>query len=99
MSNFIQRSITGLFIFILLVGSILLNALSFFLLFLIILIVSMLEFYRMARHTRAQPQKFFGVFIGGGLFIVNFLVAVGFINQQYFYVFIPLVVLVFINEL
>jgi len=81
------------------VGGILLNALSFFLLFLIILVVSMLEFYRMARLTRARPQKYFGVLIGGVLFIVNFLFAVGFINQKYFYVFIPLVVLVFINEL
>ena len=53
----------------------------------------------MARHTRVRPQKYFGVFIGGGLFIVNFLFTVGFINQKYFYVFIPLVVLVFINEL
>jgi len=77
----------------------LLNALSYFLLFLIILVVSMLEFYRIARHTRARPQKYFGVLIGGVFFIVNFLFAVGFINQKYFYVFIPLVVLVFINEL
>ncbi|MCK4699874.1 MAG: phosphatidate cytidylyltransferase, partial [Bacteroidales bacterium] len=99
MTNLIQRSITGLFIIILLVGSILLSALTFFLLFLIILITSMLEFYRMARHTKARPQRYFGVMIGGVLFIMNFLFAVGFINQKYFYVFIPLVVLVFINEL
>jgi phosphatidate cytidylyltransferase len=37
--------------------------------------------------------------IGGVLFVMNFLFAVGVINQKYFYIFIPLVVLVFINEL
>lgn len=99
MTNLFQRSVTGLFIIIILVGSILLSGLSFFMLFLIILVTSMFEFYRMARHTRARPQKYFGVMIGAMLFIMNFLYAIGCINKKFFFVFVPLVVLIFINEL
>lgn len=59
----------------------------------------MFEFYSIARYTKARPQKYFGVLIGAMIFIMNFLFAVGFINEKFFYVFIPLIILVFINEL
>lgn len=59
----------------------------------------MIEFYRIARITKARPQKYFGIFIGGLLFVLIFFNAMGVINKKFLFVFVPLVMLVFINEL
>ena len=59
----------------------------------------MYEFYSLARMAKIRPQKYAGILIGVLLFVISFLLAIDFINARYFYVFIPLLLMVFINEL
>lgn len=99
MNNFLSRTVTGFFIVLLIIGGISLSSISFFFLFLFILIAGMFEFYKMSHMAKVRPQKYFGVLIGGLFFVMSFLYSVKFLNQKYFYLFIPLVFLIFINEL
>jgi phosphatidate cytidylyltransferase len=99
LSNFLNRTVTGFFIVLLIIGGISLSSVSFFFLFLFILIAGMFEFYKMSRMMKVRPQKYFGVLIGVLFFVLNFLYAVQFLNQKYFFLFLPLVFLIFINEL
>lgn len=99
MNNFLTRTLTGLFIVLIIVGSVLFSSISYFVLFLLILIVGLFEFYGLAKLARIRPQKYVGVMIGILIFTVNFLFAIDFISNEFFFIFIPLLLIVFINEL
>lgn len=99
MSNLLKRSITGLFFVAILIGSIVFSSISFFFLFLIITIAGMLEFYKLSRLAKAAPQKYVGLVIGILFFIFNFFYSINYIDLKFFLIFIPLLVLVFVNEL
>jgi phosphatidate cytidylyltransferase len=99
LNNFLTRTLTGLFIVLIIVGSVLFSSISYFVLFLLILIVGLFEFYGLAKLARIRPQKYVGVMIGILIFTVNFLFAIDFISNEFFFIFIPLLLIVFINEL
>ena len=99
MSSFLIRTITGLFLVLIVVGSIMFSSLTYCFLFLLIIIVGLNEFYSMARMAKIRPQKFSGILIGGLIFIINFLYAMEFINENFFFIFVPLILIIFINEL
>jgi phosphatidate cytidylyltransferase len=99
LSNLTTRTLTGAIFLLVLIGSILLGSITYYLIISIILILSQLEFYNLASLAKASPQKWLGIFTGWLLFTFNFLYAVDFIQLRFFIIFIPLIILFLINEL
>lgn len=93
------RSYSGLAFVVILVSAIVFSSVSFFFVFLIILIIGMLEFYELSSLVKSFPQKFTGLAIGIVFFSLCFLHSIGYISVKIFLLFIPLLSLVFISEL
>lgn len=72
MKNLIIRTITGIIFIVTIIVSTLYSSLSFMLVFLLIEILSLLEFYKIA-NKQSKPQKVLGSIAGAYIFIVNFL--------------------------
>ena len=75
------------------------NEISFFILFELIIIGAMYEFYTLAEKKRFKPQKIFGIIIGAIVFAVNYFFANDIIESKIFLLIIPTVISVFIVEL
>lgn len=71
--NLIQRIITGTIFIIVLVGCIMWNAWSMAGLFLLITILGLHEFYKLAEKANVQPQKNYGLFFGIFLVLLAFI--------------------------
>lgn len=99
MSTFLQRTISGTLFVIVIVGSIILGRFSFMLVFLGITIATLYEFYKLTFKARVRPQYLYGLLLGGIIFIVNYLFAIGKLGNYIFLGIIPLVISVFIIEL
>lgn len=99
MNNIITRSLTGAIFVLLIVASILIGSITFYLIFSIIIIISMLEFYNLSSFALANPQKWLGIFTGWLFFTINYFYAFDFLQLRFFIIFIPIVILFFINEL
>ncbi|MEA2106115.1 MAG: phosphatidate cytidylyltransferase [Bacteroidota bacterium] len=99
MNNIIQRTITGIVFLTLVIGAIIFHKISFFILFELIIICSMYEFYSLAEKENYKPQKLYGIIIGAITFAANFF----YVNQNIgSKVFLPLIILtagIFISEL
>ena len=99
MNIIIKRSITGLVFVIILLGSITFSSITFVLLFLLIIIIGMLEFYNLFSKNNIKPQKYMGIFTGIALFLCNFFYAANYVEFNIFLILIPLLILIFIIEL
>lgn len=99
MNNLSKRTLTGAIFVLALVGSIILGSITFYLMFSIILILTMLEFYNLSTLAKAEPQKWLGIFTGWLFFTFCFLYSVEFIQLRFFMIFIPIFILFLINEL
>ena len=99
MSNFWQRTLTGLFFVTFLIIGILWNPISFFGLFLVIEILALREFFIIAEKLKAFPQKHIGNIVGAVIFILPF--GVYFFNVEYSLnlLLIPIISSLFIFEL
>lgn len=96
--NLIQRIITGTIFIIVLVGCIMWNAWSMAGLFLLITILGLHEFYKLAEKANVQPQKWYGIFLAILFFAVAFIQkAFSFYLQTLLVV--PLLFLPFFTEL
>jgi len=75
------------------------NSLSYFLLFLVIVTLTMLEFYKLASFGGVSPNKFLG--IGGGVvtYTLIFMYASERVPGNYLYLLCPMVALVYLIEL
>lgn len=99
LSNLLKRSITGSLIVATIIGCIIFNPFSFYILFALISILGLNEFYNLSKKNNANPQKIIGIITGFVLFSSNFLYASGNIEAKIFLINIPFIVLIFINEL
>lgn len=72
---------------------------TFVALFLFIIIIAMLEFYRTALIERVRSQMYYGIFLGVSLFVLNYLYAKKLIEAPIFLILIPLFLFTFIFEL
>jgi len=97
--NFFQRTLTGFVFVIVLVVGILWNPISFFILFLLIEILALREFFIFAIRSRSLPQKYYGSVVGASFFIAGFVWQ--FFNSGYYFslLLIPLVTFIFVFEL
>ncbi|MBA3704760.1 MAG: phosphatidate cytidylyltransferase [Bacteroidetes bacterium] len=99
MNNFFKRALTaGVFVAVLL-GCTYYSQLSFTILFFGITILGMGEFYSLSEKGENKPQKILGTFIGASLFASNALVCMGYVDLTILIIHIPLLFLMFINEL
>ena len=99
MSTLLRRSFTGLFIVGVILAGLLINSLSFFLVFLSIMIVTLWEFYRLAHMIKVRPQIHLGLFMAALLFTLIFLVSIQAISMKYLSLLLVFFPFVFINEL
>lgn len=73
--------------------------LSYFLLFLVIVTLAMLEFYRLASFSGIGPNKFLGIGGGVAVYTLVFMYASGHVPGRYLYLLCPLVALICFTEL
>ena len=72
MSNLVQRIITGIIFLTIVVGAIYFGEVSFFILFELIIIGAMYEFYTLAEKKKYNPLKIYGIIIGAIVFAANY---------------------------
>ncbi len=99
MSEFLKRTISGVLFVIVLVGAIYIGHITFFILFLGIMVATLLEFYHLGLKAKLRPQALLGVFIGVALFTWSYLYSSGRLELITFFGFIPLMVSLFVVEL
>ncbi|MDY0253882.1 MAG: phosphatidate cytidylyltransferase [Tenuifilaceae bacterium] len=99
MSSFLKRTISGALFVILITGGIILGRFSFFIVFLVLMELTMLEFYRLTFKARVKPQYLYGMILGAIVFIINHLFAIGMLGHFIFLGIIPLVLSIFLIEL
>jgi phosphatidate cytidylyltransferase len=75
------------------------SSLSYFLIFLVIVTLAMLEFYRLASSGGMRPNKLLG--IGGGIvtYTLVFMHTSGYVSDGYLYLLCPMVTLIYLAEL
>ena len=99
MSNIVVRTITGIIFLVVVIGSIVFSKYSFFLLFELIILGSMYEFYTLAKKKGFNPQKAYGMIIGAIVFAANYLFANSIVDSRIFLGIIPIIISIFIIEL
>ncbi len=99
MSNLVQRTITGIIFLAVVIGAILLGKITFFILFELVIIGAMYEFYTLAEKKKFKPQKIYGIIIGAIFFAANYFFANNMVDARIFLVLIPVIISIFIVEL
>jgi phosphatidate cytidylyltransferase len=99
MSNLQQRILTGLLGGLIFITGIWLNEWSFGVLFLGLTILGMLEFYKLVSSKGYYPNHNLGVLMGGGLFILIFLIQKELIQSQLLFLLPPVLMLTLVAEL
>lgn len=98
-NNLTQRIIAGVLGAGLIITAVCLSEWGYFIIFLGICILSLLEFYRLAGLDGMAPLKFFGTFCGVVIFSLSFLVEKGTLSPRYYYLLFPLVSFVYMIKL
>jgi len=96
----LKRSITGAIFVIVLLGAVYYGSLSSFLLFLVIVLLGIEEFYSLVKKSKTvQPLKFYGTVTGTLLFIILALINQNIIDNKYLYGIVAALFFTFIIEL
>jgi phosphatidate cytidylyltransferase len=98
-SNLTQRLITGILGSAGIIFCVAYSDLTYFLVFFIICILSLLEFYRVTGLDGLSPLKILGTICGMLLFSLSFFIERGDINYRYYFLIFPLLSLVYIVKL
>ena len=96
MNNLVQRTLTGVIFLVVVVGAIVFNKISFFILFELIIIGAMYEFYTMVEKRKLNPQKIYGIIIGAIFFAANYFYADQLVSEDIFLIAIPILISVFL---
>jgi len=99
LSNLATRTLTGICIVFLIMASAVLSRYAFTLVFLVITIIGLLEFYSLVEKAGFRPNKILGVVAGVFLFLSNALVALEIAPIQFLLFNFIFVFLVFLFEL
>ncbi len=99
MSNFWQRLFTGAVFVSAIIASILVSPYLFIVLFLVINILSIIEFYRLFQKNNHNPRKITGVFFSVLLYSTSVMVMAGVWPQKILLLSLPFVFLLFVLEL
>ena len=98
-NNFTIRVLTAIVFSVVLIGGTVLHPLSFFILFFTIIIIGLLEFYKLVEVAEIKPQYITGVLLGVLIFSGNYLFARNLVDFKMFLVIIPVLVTIMIVEL
>jgi len=98
-SNLVQRIITALLGAILMITVIYLSEWAYFLLFFIITLFSLLEFYGLVGLDGKLPLKTFGSACGLFLFMITFLVEKAMIPSKFYFLLFPMAFIIFLIKL
>jgi phosphatidate cytidylyltransferase len=99
LNNFVKRTLTAIVFVGLLLGCTFWSQLSFTILFFIITVVGMREFYSLSEDGGLYPQKLAGTIVGALLFLSSALVSMNIIDAKSLMINLPIVFLFFIVEL
>ncbi len=99
MNNFFKRTITGALFVVVLIGSILWHPVSFALLFSLIIVLALVEFYNLVRTKDIYPQKYVGILFGLVIFLIFFQSARNLLPSGLFILLLPATAGIFILEL
>lgn len=99
LSNLQQRIIVGVLGAALFIGGIVFNEWTYFILFLLLGMLGLLEFYRLVKTQGIKPNQFIGLLLGGALFVAVFLIEKDLIPLEWLYLALPILWLTFVLEL
>lgn len=99
LSNLKQRIIIGVLGAALFVGGIVVSEWTYFLLFLGLTILGLLEFYRLVGTQGIKPNKAIGIALGGLFYVALFLIEKELLRHELLYLTLPLLGFVFVLEL
>lgn len=99
MHNLYTRTITGIFFIALIIGSLLIHPFAFAAVIFVMMMVGLLEFYRLAGSQGIFPQQFLGFVIGAVIYSIVSFIALGLISILYLALLPVLLLLFFIAEL
>jgi phosphatidate cytidylyltransferase len=97
--NLTQRLITGILGAAGIIFGIVYSEWTYYLVFLIICVFSLLEFYRVIRHEGITPVTTLGLIGGVLIYTIPFLVEKGDIPSRYYFIIFPLTFLIFLVKL
>jgi len=98
-SNFLTRTITGTLFVVVIVGSIIISHHLFSIVFLVITMLTLSEYYSLIKTEEVNPAKTLGMLLGSMVFLSFSLVAAETIPIKYLYLIIPMIILVYVFEL
>ena len=93
-NNLLQRVASTLVALPITIIALLWNSWSYFALFSTVLVLAMLEFYRLVSLKGAKPQQWWGVLNALLIYTVVFMHATGKVSGQYLYLLVPTIVLI-----
>lgn len=99
LSNLQQRVLTGVLGGVIFIGGIWFSDWTFGFIFLSLTVLGMLEFYKLLTNKGFQPNHNLGVLLGGGLFVLVFLIHKKNIDGSYLYLLPPIIILTLVAEL
>jgi phosphatidate cytidylyltransferase len=98
-SNFKQRVITSIIFVVVLVGGTILHSSILFVIFSAIVVIGMLEFYKIAAKAQHKPHVVIGIIFGLYVLTSNFLIAANLAGKIIYFSYIPFASLFLIIEL
>ena len=99
MNNFGQRAVTGLTYAFIVTGAILFSVYSFALVFLVVNVLGLLEFYKLISNRETQPQIVLGIIVSVIILFISGFIIINDYEHKYLLFTIPALSLVFIAEL
>ena len=98
-NNLTQRIITGLLGSAAIITGDSINEWTYCLIFFIICLFSLLEFYKLAGLDGLVPQKTFGTICGVAIYLLSFFIEKGSISYRYYFLIFPIVSCVYMIKL
>jgi phosphatidate cytidylyltransferase len=98
-NNLTQRIITGLLGAAGIITGVCVNEWTYCLVFFIICLFSMLEFYKLSGLDGVLPQKTFGTICGVCIFLLSFFIEKGTLSYRYYFLIFPIVSCVYMIKL
>lgn len=99
MKNFLTRSLTGVFIVLIVAGGTLLHPVTFFLVQLIIMTGSMYEYYRLVENESVKPFRVVGILSAIAIYILSAAIASGSVAPGWYLLVAPVIPVVMIAQL
>lgn len=98
-NNLTQRFITGISGSVAIITGVCINEWTYCLVFFIICLFALLEFYKLAGLDGVIPQKTFGTLCGVCIYLLSFFIEKGSISYRYYFLIFPIVSCVYMIKL